>query len=147
MKSAILYKSEQRRGEYWKEKFASELPQIEFRIWPDIGHPEDIKYLVAWLPPENYAEQFPNLEVVFSVGAGVDHFDLDAIPSHVKLVRMLDPELVQGITEYALMAILAAHRHLPSYIRQQQKSEWVTHPWIPSRLRRIGFMGARGNGI
>ena len=40
----------------------------------------EVRYLAAWEPPADLATQFPNLELLFSSGAGVDQFDFAALP-------------------------------------------------------------------
>lgn len=68
----VLYKANLVRGAEWARLFARRAPDVPFRLWPDIGDPADVRYLVAWVPPDDIARSFPNLELVFSVGAGVD---------------------------------------------------------------------------
>jgi glyoxylate/hydroxypyruvate reductase A len=88
----FLYKADPVRGAEWAELFARKAADLSFRIWPDTGRPEDIRYLGAWLPPDDLAETFPNLEILFSLGAGIDQFDLSALPEHLPLVRMIEPD-------------------------------------------------------
>lgn len=59
------------RGAQWATLFAQRAPELQFRVWPDIGDPAAVRYLVAWNPGD-LARTLPNLEAVFSVGAGVD---------------------------------------------------------------------------
>ena len=69
---AFLYKADPARGAQWAKRFAQKAPDLPFHIWPDLGNPAAIRYLAAWQPPEDPTRTFPNLEVVFSVGAGID---------------------------------------------------------------------------
>lgn len=96
---------------------------------------------MAWQPPEEAFSRYPNLQVVFSVGAGVDQFDLQSFPDHVRLVRMLDPGITQGIVEYATLAVLSLHRDLPAYLSAQREARWQAIPWVPAQRRTIGIMG------
>ncbi|WEK07652.1 MAG: glyoxylate/hydroxypyruvate reductase A [Candidatus Pseudomonas colombiensis] len=137
---ALLYKADSERGQQWQALFAEHAPDIEVRLWPDVGNPADIRYLMAWQPPENLRD-FPNLEVVFATSAGVDQFDLRQLPEQVPVVRMQDPGIVQGIVEYACMAVLSLHRQLPLYLQQQRQGQWQEQPWVPARQRRVGVMG------
>lgn len=137
---ALLYKSDPSRGPTWKALFAEHAPDIEVRLWPDVGDPSEIRYLAAWLPPENLAE-FSNLEVIYALSAGVDQFDLSELPAHVPVVRVLDPGIAQGIVEYASLAVLSLHRQVPLYLRQQHQHEWTAHALTPASERRIGLMG------
>jgi glyoxylate/hydroxypyruvate reductase len=138
---AFLYKGEPRRGAIWGEQFARKLPQLPFRIWPEIGDSAQVRFLAAWEPPQRIAETFPNLEVLFSVGAGVDQFDFSALPPDLTVVRMVEPGLTACMCEYVSWAVLSLHREIPLYLRQQRRSEWKEHPVRPARTRRVGVMG------
>lgn len=138
---AFVYKGEPGRGAVWAAQFAQEMPQLGFRTWPDIGDARDVRFLAAWQPPERVAEIFPNLEVLFSVGAGVDQFDLAALPPHLRVVRMVEPGLVACMAEYVAWAALSLHRQAPLYLRQQRRGEWREHPVRPASTRRVGVLG------
>jgi glyoxylate/hydroxypyruvate reductase len=138
---AFLYKGEARRGAIWAEQFARKMPRLPFRIWPEIGDPAEVRYLAAWTPPPRIAESFPNLEVLFSVGAGVDQFDFSALPPGLSVVRMVEPGLTACMTEYVSWAVLSLHREMPLYLRQQRRSQWHEHPVRPAHTRRVGVMG------
>lgn len=137
----VLYKSDPVRGRVWADVFATLAPDLDFRTWPDAGDAARVEYLVAWTPPSDLAARFPNLHVVFSTGAGVDQFDLQALPPHVTLARMTEPGIVDGMVEYATLAVLALHRRLPDYLRQQREARWHELPYVPARSRRVGVMG------
>lgn len=136
----VLYKSDPVRGAIWAERFAALAPDIPFRVWPDIGDPAAIRYLVAW-QPDDLAVTLPNLEAVFSVGAGVDQLDLTRIPAHLPVVRMIEPGIVDGMIEYVTEAVLAIHRDLFDYALQQQARTWKPMPLRPAASRRVGVLG------
>lgn len=137
----VLYKANMVRGAEWARFFAERAPDLPFRLWPDIGDPADVRYLVAWVPPDDIATTFPNLELVFSVGAGVDQFDASRLPAHIPLVRMLEPGIAETMVEYVTMAVLALHRDLLDFIAQQKAQVWREIRIIPARRRRVGVMG------
>lgn len=136
----VLYKSEPRRGAILAQRFAERAPDIAFRIWPDIGDPAEVRYLVAW-QADDIALTLPNLEVVFSIGAGVDQLDLSRIPAHLPVVRMIEPGIVDGMVEYVTEAVLAIHRDLFDYALQQQARQWKPMPLRPAASRRVGVLG------
>lgn len=137
----LLYKADTSRGLAWQALFAQHAPDIEVRLWPDVGDTADIRYLFAWQPPEQLQEYFPNLEVVFATSAGIDQFDLGALPSHIPVVRMLDPAIPRAIVEYATLAVLALHRDLPLFLQQQQRRLWQTSTATVPAERRVGVLG------
>ncbi|BAL24838.1 glyoxylate/hydroxypyruvate reductase A [Azoarcus sp. KH32C] len=138
---SFLYKADPERGAVWARLFAERAPDIDFRIWPDIGNPSAVRYLAAWEPPENLAETFPNVKVVFSVGAGVDQFDFSRIPPEVPVVRMIESGLVAGMVEYATLAVLAAHRDWLPYAAQQREGVWNPIRVRTAGSRRVGVLG------
>ncbi|MGL3107496.1 2-hydroxyacid dehydrogenase [Bradyrhizobium sp. BR 1432] len=137
----VLYKANMVRGAEWARFFAERAPDLPFRLWPDIGNPADIRYLVVWVPPDDIATTFPNLELVFSVGAGVDQFDATKLPAHIPLVRMLEPGIAETMVEYVTMAVLGLHRDLLHFINQQKEQVWREIRIMPAKRRRVGVMG------
>jgi len=84
---AFVYKADPVRGAEWARLFAARAPELPFHIWPDTGKPERVRYLAAWVPPKDIERQFPNLEVLFSTGAGIDQFD-QHLPRGASLVHV-----------------------------------------------------------
>jgi glyoxylate/hydroxypyruvate reductase A len=139
--TTFLYKSDPVRGRQWAEVFRQHAPDIDFRIWPDIGDPQRVRFLAAWEPPADIATQFPHLEVLFSSGAGVDQFNFAALPAALPVVRMVESGIVRGMVEYVTQAVLSLHRDIPAYRRQQQAGEWRPLPVRPANERRVGVLG------
>ena len=137
---AFLYKADPVRGAEWARLFAAKAPDMPFHVWPDTGNPEQVRYLAAWTLPEGFERQFPNLELVFSTGAGVDQFDLSRVPAHLQVLRLAEPGVVAGMVEYATMAVLALHRDLLGYIDQQRQGEWRAHRVYPASSRRVSVL-------
>ncbi|WP_457809054.1 2-hydroxyacid dehydrogenase [Kushneria sp. EE4] len=138
---ALLYKSDPDRGRRWQALFAEHAPDIEFRQWPDIGDPAEIRYLLAWQPPAEIATLLPNLDVLFATSAGIDQFDTSTLPEALPVVRMLDPAIEQGMIEYATFATLWLHRHMADYVRQQRQHQWQARMITPAGKRRLGILG------
>ena len=138
---SFLYKADPARGAEWRQLFSAKAPDILFRVWPDVGDPAAVRYLAAWEPPQTLAASFPNLEVLFSVGAGVDQFDASTVPAHVPIVRMVEPGIISGMVEYVTLAVLTLHRDLVTYLAQQKTRTWQQIRVIPAARRRVGVLG------
>jgi glyoxylate/hydroxypyruvate reductase len=139
--ATFVYKADPGRGRRWAEVFAAKAPQIEFRMWPDIGDPGRVRFLAAWEPPADILKVFPNLQVLFSTGAGVDQFDLSSLPPELPVVRMIEPGIRAGMVEYVSWAVLALHRDVPHYQRQQRRGHWNPLPVVPAERRSLGVLG------
>jgi glyoxylate/hydroxypyruvate reductase A len=141
MGSTFVYKADPARGLQWAEVFRREAPEIDFRLWPDIGDPQGVHYLAAWEPPHDIAERFPELRLLFSSGAGVDQFDFSVLPAQLPVVRMVEPGIIRGMVEYVMHAVLDLHRDMPQYRRAQQRGQWQPLPVRTAAERRVGVLG------
>lgn len=142
----ILYMAEPSDAQKWRDCLSSMAPDLEFRQWPDVGNPAEVRYLLAWEPPSNLAEQFCNLRILYSAGAGVDQFDLTQLPGQVSLVRLVDRSMAEIMAEYVLFAVLALHRDILIYREDQRAGRWQALPLVPASMRRVGVMGVGNLG-
>ena len=139
----ILFQSKTDDPEKWRRAFADALPEAELRIGAEsVQDPAAVDYAVAWKPPQGLLKQYPNLKAILSLGAGVDHLASDPdLPTHVPVVRLVDPGLTWGMTEYVVWAVLGHHRRTREYRQLQAAHRWerLEVPLGPSR--RVGVMG------
>lgn len=139
--TAILHTGDPARGTLWQSVFAEHLPEVHFRCWPETGRLEDIRYLIAWTLDPQLVATLPNLEVVFSIGAGVDQLDLSCLPSQVRVVRMIERGITTTMTDYVSMAALSLHRDLPFYLAEQRCGRWSPQEVRFCSERPVGVMG------
>jgi len=140
-KTVILHTGDPERGIMWQEIFAREMPEADFRCWPQIGDPAEIRYLVAWTLDAALIATLTNLEIVFSIGAGVDQLDLSLLPPHVRVVRMIETGITNTMAEFVAAAALMLHRDMPAYMAQQRNGTWQAHDVLLCSERTVGVMG------
>jgi len=101
-----------------------------------------IDYALVWAPRPGQLARLPNLKLIFSLGAGLDHLEGDGIlPPAVPVIRMVEAQLTAGMTEYVLYHALRFHRDMPAYDAQQRRGEWRMLAQIPAGERRVGILG------
>jgi glyoxylate/hydroxypyruvate reductase A len=138
---SVLYQADAARGKAWSALFAQQAPDIAFHVWPAPCDLNAVETLIAWEPKPELLARLPNLKLLYSVGAGIDHLDLAALPRAVQVLRMIEPGIIHGVVEYVCMAVLTAHRNLLDYREQQALQLWRTIDLVPACSRRVGVMG------
>ena len=129
------------RHAVFREAFARELPEIRFATSEAEVDPASVRFLMTWVFPDQLEVRYPNLELVLSIGAGIDQVLDKPLPPRAKLVRMVDPGNISLVRDYVLMAVLGLHRGLPLYLDQQQRQHWASGPFVWADQRRVGVLG------
>jgi glyoxylate/hydroxypyruvate reductase A len=126
----------------WIERFRQVLPEYEIVA---LGEPFDrraVHYAVSWKHPPGSLAGLPNLEAVFSLGAGVDPLMADARLPDVPLMRVVDPDLTSRMSEYVVLHCLSILRQQARYVAQQKAGVWEDDRFQPAaREVRVGIMG------
>jgi glyoxylate/hydroxypyruvate reductase len=126
----------------WVERFRRLLPDREIVVLGESFDRNAIRYVATWGPKPGSLSGLPNLEAIFSLGAGVDHLmsypDLPDVP----IVRVAQDDLTHRMSEYMVL-------HCLMYLRDQRRfdEDQKAKRWKPDRAPpiagdvRIGIMG------
>jgi len=139
----LIFYSASDRWDEWANHLRREVPEIPLRHWEEAGDDADVTYALVWNPPPGELKRrFPNLEYIFSLGAGVDALlDDPDLPTGVPVVRMVEEALVFGMTEYVALHTLRLHRCQRALEVQQREKNWYQIATPLSPERRVGLMG------
>ncbi len=107
----------------------------------DPGELEEVRYVLAWMPRPEILASLANLQVLFSLGAGVDHIlDLPALPD-VPIARIVDPDLTARMSEYVAWQVLHHHRQGFAHTRLQAERRWQELRQPAADEITVGIMG------
>ncbi len=139
----LIFYSANDSWEDWSAYLDRDVPEIPLRHWDEPGDDTAVRFALVWNPPRGELKRrFPNLEYIFSLGAGVDALlDDPDLPHSVPVVRMVEEALVIGMTEYVALHVLRIHRQQRDFEIQQRAGEWrqIVTPLAPDR--KVGLMG------
>jgi glyoxylate/hydroxypyruvate reductase len=126
----------------WKDRFTAVCRDRRVLPWPDAGlDPGEIHYAAVWKPAPGELAAFPNLRVIFNLGAGVDALAADASLPKVPLVRVAVSDLTDRMAEYVALHVLMHHRQ-ELYLRAcQRENRWEPRYQWPARAVSVGLMG------
>jgi glyoxylate/hydroxypyruvate reductase A len=126
----------------WVERFRRFLPDHDIVVLGEDFDKSTIRYVATWGPKPGSLSGLPNLEAIFSLGAGVDHLmsypDLPDVP----IVRVAQDDLTHRMSEYMVL-------HCLMYLRDQRRfdEDQKAKRWKPDRAPpiagdvRVGIMG------
>jgi len=145
---SIAIVSPGRDPQVWIDALRVHSPEIDLQVYPAIKRPEAVEMALLWQHPPRYLSSFPNLKLISSLGAGVDHILSDSdLPTDLPIVRIVDEKLTWSMTNYVIMGVLNYHRQFVRYQEDQQKAIWdMSNPEIPTRIGVMG-VGALGGDV
>jgi glyoxylate/hydroxypyruvate reductase len=125
----------------WTAAIGAGDPERPLFVWPDLPDPSAINYALVWNPPDDVFSNLPNLKAIFSLGAGVDHLMALKEPPSVPVVRVVNPDLTQRMTEWVVLQVLIHHRQQRAYDRQQAEHIWKELKQPAAADTKVGIMG------
>ena len=127
----------------WRDAMLAVDPSLDIRLFPDAGEPAEIEVAVCW-SSHDMAElrRYPNLKLLVSWGAGVDHLlRAPGPPPGVPVARLKDDRLTTAMGEWVLLNVLRFHRQDAEYRAQQAQRPWRELPAPDTAQRRVGILG------
>lgn len=126
----------------WKARFGEVCGDRRVALLPDASlDPADVHYAAVWKPVPGELAGFPNLRVIFNLGAGVDALMADKTLPDVPLVRVAVDDLTARMTEYVVLHALMHHRQ-ELYLRESQRDKrWAPKYQWPAAAISVGIMG------
>ncbi len=144
---ALLFVPSFSGAEGWRQAFAAAMPELDVRMWPELGDAGDIDMVALGPPPAGLFRKLANLRLIVSVIAGTDALLRDPDLPDVPIVRAGNPAGDAMMNEATLLHVLRHHRHMPDYLRAQQRCEWIKLPIKAAAERRVGVMGLGAIGL
>jgi len=138
---ALIFYSPINPADVWEAELRKHIPDLDFRVWDDPGEPAEIDMALCWKPPAGGLAKFPNLKVIFSLAAGVDHLFYDPDLPDVPVVRMVEPSLTAGVAEYIVLHVMRHHKDQRRFEAQQKAKVWREYFAPPAWTRRVGILG------
>lgn len=127
-------------SERWFEALRSQLPDEEIWLWPNCPDPASVEMLVAWRMKRADLDTFTNLEVILSMGAGVEQWQREGSPA-VTIVRLADPAMADEMAAYALHWVTHFQRGFDHRFGADQLESWGVNLAPPADRYRVGLLG------
>ncbi|APU68821.1 MAG: glyoxylate/hydroxypyruvate reductase A [Bacteroidota bacterium] len=131
-----------RDPENWIETIRKKDSAIECYAYPEDHQKEDVEFALTWNHPRGIFKNYPNLKVIASMGAGVDHILSDpALPDDIQITRVVDDKMTEDMSNFVLTQALARLRKIQDYTKHQTEKKWDRTQYGRPQDTKIGIMG------
>jgi glyoxylate/hydroxypyruvate reductase A len=126
----------------WLRRLAALMPSHAVVTLDEPFDRARVRYALSWRHPPGVLRGLPNLQAIFSLGAGVDHLFADPALPEAPIVRVVDPDLTERMSEWVVMHALAHLRQLRRYERQSRERVWADDEDQPKAAEvQVGVLG------
>lgn len=142
---SFLIISSQRDPKAWVEALKDQNPELDLEVYPEVADPSKVEFALSWKHPHGIYKDYPNLKVIASMGAGIDHvIDDPDIPEHIKITRVIDEQLTKDMSVFVLALILD---HLRNLSYHYCSKEWKPKKYLRPDEVQVGIMGMGVLGV
>ena len=140
----VLVHSEGDGGEPWAEALREIMPEVDARVLDQVGDDDRhrVDVAIAWQMPRGVYRTLPNLALIQSIGAGVDHvLQDDTRPDHVPIARVVDPFMARAMTHHVVLQILRWHRQLDRFEANRPDRVWPPSFAFDADALQVAILG------
>jgi glyoxylate/hydroxypyruvate reductase len=108
----------------WRDAVARVAPEIAVYGPDDEVPATTFDAALVFEPPRGQLRRYPNLRIIFSLGAGVERLIADPELPDLPLVRLMSGVKQQLMNHWVLYAVLRFHRGFDRFERLQRAGRW-----------------------
>ncbi|MCW5721731.1 MAG: glyoxylate/hydroxypyruvate reductase A [Devosia sp.] len=125
----------------WAEAFTQSLAPYKVVRQGEDFDPADVDYIFVWKPRPEAFEGLSNLKAVLSLGAGVDALLKHPRLPDVPVVRFIDKDLSQRMSDYVVAHVTMHHRQFTRFQADQKARRWSQFYPPAANETTVGIMG------
>ena len=126
----------------WIKALRSELGTENVVSWEELQDPARVTMAVVWNHRKGLFTQLPGVELVASLGAGVDHIVSDPLlPPQVKVSKVISPHLSDPMSNFCIGAVIYFQRQFDKYAVDKRAKVWDQQfdPEVPVVIGILGL--------
>jgi glyoxylate/hydroxypyruvate reductase A len=125
----------------WARAFAEALAPYPVVRRGDSFDPANIRYIFVWKPQADAFDGLVNLKAVLSLGAGVDALLKHPNLPNAPIVRFVDEDLSQRMSDYVVAHVTMHHRQFTRFQADQKARRWDQYYPPAAGETTVGIMG------
>ena len=126
----------------WIYELKRQAPDLDARGLDGVGDPAAVEVAITWKLPHGLFRTYPNLALIQSMAAGVDHVLADPHrPAGVPVSRVVDPLMARSMVHQVALAVLRWHRRQDWVESLRAEARWPTGVVFDADAVRVGVLG------
>jgi glyoxylate/hydroxypyruvate reductase A len=125
----------------WADKLAKALAPYPVVRRGDDFDPADVHYIFVWKPKPEAFDGLTGLKAILSLGAGVDALLKHPRLPQAPIVRFVDADLSQRMSDYVVAHVTMHHRLYTRFRADQKARRWTQHYPPAASETTVGIMG------
>ncbi|MBS7534943.1 glyoxylate/hydroxypyruvate reductase A [Ancylobacter sonchi] len=139
---ALLIAATGEDPEPYRAALTAQMPDLVVHAEGEGYDPATIAYSLVWKPTRGLMASLPNLEAIFSMGAGIDHVLADPeLPPGPPIVRLMHDKTREQMRDYVLHVVLHYYRMMDVAAAQQARGEWRFLQIRDKAALKVGILG------
>ena len=125
----------------WAERFRRALGDYPVVRRGDRFDPADVRYIFVWKPKQEAFDNLGNLKAILSLGAGVDALLQHPGMPDAPIVRFVDEDLTQRMSDYVIAHVTMHHRRFSRFQQDQKARRWTQYYPPAASETTVGILG------
>ncbi len=139
---SIVLIFENKNIEPWKNALIEKLSNTTIEVYPNVKDNEAVDYVICWKPKENIFKQYPNIKIIQSVGASIEHITKSqTINSESIITRIVDEKLSNDMWEFLITIVLSELKNIRIYLTQKTEKIWQQHDYKSINNTTVSILG------
>lgn len=139
---SILLIFENKNVEPWKKALIEKLPNTTIEVYPNVKNNESVDFVICWKPKKNVFKQFPNIKIIQSVGASIEHItNSQTINTDSIITRIIDKKLSNDMWEFLIAIVLSELKNTRIYLAQKSSKTWHQHDYKSISNTSVSILG------
>ena len=139
---ALLIAATGEDPDVYRAALKAHMPDLVVHAEGESYNADAIAYALVWKPTHGLMASLPNLEAIFSMGAGIDHVLADPdLPPGPPIVRLMHDKTREQMRDYALHAVLHYYRLMDVAAAQQAEKKWAFLQIRDKAKLKVGVLG------
>lgn len=139
---SILLVFENKNVSPWIKALKKELPNTTIEVYPEVNDKNTVDFVICWKPTKNVLTEFPNIKIIQSAGAAIDHItNSQIIPTNTIITRIIDERLSNDMWEFLITIVLSELKNMSLYSIQKTTKNWKQHSYRSISNTNIAILG------